>query len=58
MENGKWKTEKWKILISQVPGLVVTPQTNFFTSVLHIGIRQGAALLELGDLESVASPWS
>jgi hypothetical protein len=24
---------------------------------LHIGMRQGAALLELGDLESVASPW-
>ena len=23
---------------------------------LHIGIRQGAALLEIGDLEAVASP--
>ena len=23
-----------------------------------IGVRQGGALLELGDLESVASPWA
>jgi hypothetical protein len=23
----------------------------------HIGIRQGAAVLELGDLEAAASPW-
>jgi hypothetical protein len=31
--------------------------TTSFTSV-HIGIRQGATVLELGDLESVASPRS
>ena len=30
-------------------------QTHFFLCSLHIGIRQGAAELELSDLESVAS---
>ena len=28
----------------------------FYLCSLHIGIRQGAAVLELGDLEAVASP--
>jgi hypothetical protein len=28
----------------------------FYLCSLHIGSRQGAALLELGDLEAVASP--
>ena len=30
-------------------------QTHFYLCSLHIGIRQGAAELELGDLEAVAS---
>ena len=30
---------------------------RIFSSVLHIGIRQGLSELELGDLEAVASPW-
>ena len=31
-------------------------QTHFYLCSLHIGIRQGAAVLELSDLEAVASP--
>jgi hypothetical protein len=32
-------------------------QPLFLPLFLHIGIRQGLSALELGDLESVASPW-
>jgi hypothetical protein len=54
VESGKWKVENPNLGSAQ--SCRNTSDNFFYLCSLHIGIRQGAAVLELGDLlEAVAS---